>query len=211
MDRTFIYVHNVALIEALMKHIGKDLDWDSSLAPLSSTGLGFKGITDYKSEELWREVKKYMITELGMQFTSKNFDINLQAARNGFENLGKKGSWHNAKDIFSLALFNSNVKWIGVDILEKIPVIKQYTDLSREETKDISLMKAFENMLTNTTAFIIVNPVYFLIPKLINMKLEGRTRRHFKNVETIRTSLWDYISKNKEVNFLNNPPKGELD
>ena len=83
-----------------------------------------------KTDDNYYELKKYVTTELGLQFASKHFKINVEAAKQIIKNLGPSGTRHDARTFLGNALFESNIKWYGLDVLDKVPVVKQYTDLS---------------------------------------------------------------------------------
>ena len=56
-----------------------------------------------------------------------------------------------------------------------------------------------------------MSPIYFFIPSLVNLRIGSRTRRHFKNIETLTTSLKEYTESSSETNIIKNSPEGGID
>jgi len=41
--------------------------------------------------------------------------------------------------MFAKALCETNLKWYGADIFEKVPIVEQFSDLASDETKGVPL------------------------------------------------------------------------
>jgi len=77
---------------------------------------------------------------LGLLFTAKHFEVNVQTAKNFFQNLGEKGARINIYDRFHEAFFNANIKWfLGINAHEQIQIIRNFINVDTGLTSDVSL------------------------------------------------------------------------
>jgi len=87
-------------------------------------------------------------SSIGLFFTTKHFALNVQAAKNLFQNLGPKGTRINVLEKLSETFFTANVRWfIGEDVNEKIKTIENYQNCYTGETSDVTFHKAYMTTL----------------------------------------------------------------